>query len=200
MSGGQWVVPETHRPPDWRERMEPRAVEPPKEKAPWLYVAVPTRDGNRARGKGFQSGHPRYAGRKPGNGRVQITAKEIASRCDAGETVPQIALSLKCDPSLLWRRMQKAKVKPGPRMCCDCGKPTGKAPQAKRCAGCAEAAQRTSHSKWQEAWLARVNDRMNDQPPKCIVEGCVSPRSSTHAGKCSRCYQKDRREAARVEV
>jgi hypothetical protein len=75
--------------------------------------------------------------------RVTISAQEVAARCNAeAKSVGQIAAELKCDPSLLYRRMQgdPAAVL-APRMCCDCSQPTGKAPQAKRCDGCAKRAQ-----------------------------------------------------------
>ena len=66
MLGGEWLVPEEQRPADWQQRMEPRAIPVKREKSPYLYVQMP----KPAPRRGFQAGHPRYAGRPKAMRRV----------------------------------------------------------------------------------------------------------------------------------
>lgn len=145
MSGGSWRVSECERPEDWRDRCEPKQLPPPKPPRDWAaerhaasqIARAPHKRGAGRPRKPARVSVPGRIGRPKGTGRIHITAAELAEQSKL-RPVKVIADELGCHESHLYRMLKQAGLRAADRCCEDCGFPTGRASNARRCEACSE--------------------------------------------------------------
>lgn len=149
-AAGEWLVPESERPANWRERMEPKEgfsaktaeyINRMEQRRAGMVEHHPPSQITRAphapgagRPRGFAKGHAKVGGAKKG-ARLGITAEALAERMKT-ETLAAIAKDLGCHFTSLSKFLSRSGVAIV-KLCADCGEPTKRAANSIRCWPCA---------------------------------------------------------------